>query len=176
MSDETMTKSRLQETMQAERHQWEEAIAAIGRARMTLPGYAGVWSARDVVAHVTAYEQWMLDALEALARGEAPPPSLLDDGDMERRNLAAHELTHHLSLDDVQAAADRVWRGLTQAVAGLDEETLTAVSRAPEFVKKHWDDQTSLWEAIAGLTYEHYEEHLPDFHAWVATATTSSAG
>ncbi len=175
MSDETMTKSQFIATMRAERQQWQAAIAAIGRARMTAPGCAGVWSARDVVAHVTAYERWMLDALEALARGESAPPSLLDDKDMERRNLAAHELTRRLSLDAVEAEAQRVWDRLTQAVAATPAETLLDVSRAPAFVRRGWDDTTALWEAIAGLTYAHYEEHLPDFRAWAGATTTAPA-
>lgn len=174
MSHEMMTKSRFVETMQIERQRWEEALNAIGLERMTLPGCAGVWSARDVVAHVTAYEQWMLDALDALARGEAPSPSVLDDGDMERRNLVAHELTRNLSLDEVQAEARRVWVRLRQAVEALPEETLIDVSRAPTFVRRGWSDTTPLWEAIAGLTYGHYEEHLSDLRAWSGKAASSA--
>ncbi len=124
MADEAMTKARFLKTMRAERRQWEETITAVGEERMTLPGFAGVWSVRDVVAHITAYERWLLERLEAAARGEEAAPSVLDDGDMERRNLAAHELTRGLSLAEVQAEAQRVWSGLMKVAERASEAEL----------------------------------------------------
>ena len=165
MADEAMTKARFLEAMRAERRQWEEAIAAVGEERMTLPGFAGVWSVRDVVAHITAYERWLLDQLEAAARGEPAAPSVLDDGDMEQCNQAAHELTRGLSLDEVMAEAQRAWGGLMAVAERASEEDLIETSRAPEFVRRRWGGDTPLWQGIANLTYEHYQEHLPDFRA-----------
>ena len=176
MADEAMTKARFLETLRAERRQWEEAIAAVGEERMTLPGFAGVWSVKDVVAHITAYERWLLEWLEAAARGEPAAPSVLDDGDMKRRNLAAHELTRGLSLAEVEAEARRVWDELIAVAERTSEEDLVEVSRAPEFVRRHWDSDTPLWQGIANLTYEHYQEHLPDFRAWASAPARHAAG
>ena len=62
MTEEAMTKARFLEKMRAERARWEAAIAAIERPRLTEGGFAGVWSVRDVIAHITAYERWTLGA------------------------------------------------------------------------------------------------------------------
>ncbi len=166
MADEAMTKARFLETLRTRRREWEDAIAAVGAERMTLPGFAGVWSARDVVAHITAYERWMLERMEAEERGEAAAPSVLDDKDMERRNMVAHEQTRDRALDEVMAEARRVWEGLVAAVERTPEEDLIELSRAPGYVTRGFGGDTALWEAIMGLTYEHYDEHLPDFQAW----------
>ncbi len=170
MADEAMTKARFLETMRTKRQQWEDTIAAVGAERMTLPGFAGVWSVRDVVAHITAYERWMLEHMEAEARGEQTAPSVLDDKDMERRNMVAHEQTRDLALDAVMAEARRVWEGLIAAVERTPEEDLIELSRAPGYVTSGWGHDSALWEAIMGLTYEHYDEHLPDFRAWAEKA------
>lgn len=166
-----MTKARLLETMRRERTRWLATIAAAGdEARLTTSGFAGVWSVRDVIAHITAYERWMLDHLEAWERGVTPPPSVLTGKDLEARNHAAHEETLSLSLAGVQAQAGQVWERLLAAVARAAEEDLLDVERAPDFVTKGWGKDTSLWEAIYGLTWEHYEEHYPNFAEWLAEA------
>jgi uncharacterized damage-inducible protein DinB len=169
MADEAMTqmtKARFLETLRERRRQWEDAIAAIGEERMTQPGFAGEWSVRDVVAHITAYERWLLEQIEAAARGEQAPLSVLDDSDMERRNRAAHEQTRALPLDAVMAEARRVWEGLLQIAERSSEADLIEPARAPAFVRKGWGESAALWQGIANLTYEHYDEHLPDFAAW----------
>ncbi|HEU0027023.1 MAG TPA: ClbS/DfsB family four-helix bundle protein [Ktedonobacterales bacterium] len=175
VADEPMTKARFLETMRARRREWEDAIVAVGVERMTLPGFAGVWSVRDVVAHITAYERWTLEHMEAEERGDQAAPSLLDDKDMERRNLAAHEQTRHLSLDEVMAEARRIWEALVRAVERTPEEDLIEVVRAPGYVTRGWGRDTALWEAIEGQTFGHYEEHLPDFQAWAGEKGAASA-
>jgi len=160
------TKAEFLATMQAERAQWEALLAAIGEARMTEPGVAGHWSVKDVVAHISAYERWILEQLEALARNETPPPSLMDDNDMERRNTIAHEQTRDLALSVILADAQHTYDQLAQLVANTPEADLMETQRALAFVKAHWGNDTALWGAVAGLTYGHYDEHLADLRAW----------
>lgn len=175
MTREPMTKSLLLETMQAARQEWEAALFAIGESRMLCPGLVGDWSARDVVAHTTAYERWLVEWLIATARGEPARTSVLDDTDPERRDHAAHELTRAFPLDLVLGDSWLTWERLSLAVERLSEKDLADVSRTPQFVRSHWDGQTTLWQAIASLTYEHYREHLPAFHAWACEAAAPCA-
>jgi hypothetical protein len=174
-AEEAMTRARLLETMRARRREWEEVIAAVGVERMTQPGFAGVWSVRDVVAHITAYERWMLDHMEAEERGEQAAPSVLDGRDLERRNREAHERTLGLSLDEVMAEAKRVWDGLLAAIERTPEADLIEALRAPGYVTRGWGRDTALWEAVEGMTFGHYEEHLPDFQAWAGGKDAAAA-
>lgn len=123
-----------------------------------------------MIAHVTTYERWLLDAMLAAGRREQPAPSTLDGGDIDARNQVAHEQTAALSLAAVQAEARDVWAQLLPAVERVPEAELLDLDQAPDFVMKGWGRDTRLWEAIAGLTTEHYEEHLPDFAAWAPAA------
>lgn len=161
-----MTKRHLLEIMRAERERWEDALFAIGERRMTCPGLAGEWSARDVVAHTTAYERWLVAWLEALARGETPAPSPLDDADVARRERAAIEATRSFPLDLVLGDSWLTWERLSLAVERISEDDLEDASRAPLFVRKRWGAATALWQAIAHLTYERYREHIAAFQAW----------
>lgn len=166
MRAQMMTKRRLLETMRAERERWEEALFAIGERRMTCPGLAGDWSARDVVAHTTAYERWLVSWLEALARGETPALSPLDDTDVARRERAAHEATRAFPLDLVLGDSWLTWERLSLAVERISEDDLADASRAPLFVRRRWGAATALWQAIASLTYERYREHIAAFQVW----------
>jgi hypothetical protein len=171
MSHQPLTKSLLLETMREKRQQWEETLFAIGEARMLNSGLEGEWSARDVVAHAAAYERWLLEWLEATARGESARPSVLDDTDMWRRDQAAHKLTLAFPLDLVLGDSWLTFERLSLAVERIAEKDLEDVSRAPQFVRRHWGEQTSLGEAIACLTFEHYESHLPALRALVYEAS-----
>ncbi len=175
MTYQPMTKSLLLETMRTLRQEWEEALFAIGERRMLCPGLEGDWSARDVVAHTTAHERWLLEWLEATARGESARPSVLDDTDMERRDRAAHELTRAFPLDLVLGDSWLTFERLSLAIERLSEEDLVDVNRTPQFIRRHWDGKTALWQAIASVTYEHYQAHLPSFHAWACEAVSPHA-
>ena len=63
--DESMTKARLLDTMQAERVRWDGLIAQAGEERLTEPGVAGEWSVKDIIAHVTWAERETVGMLQA---------------------------------------------------------------------------------------------------------------
>ncbi len=176
MTHRPMSKSQLLETMRARRQQWEETLFAIGAAWMLRPGLEGDWSVRDVVAHTTAYERWLLEWLEATARGESARPSALDDTDMRRRDQTAHRLTLAFPLDLVLGDSWLTFERLSLAVERLPERDLEEASRAPQFVRRRWGNQTSLAQAIANLTYEHYDDHLPAMRALAYEAHACCAG
>lgn len=176
MIHRSLSKSLLLEMMRAARQEWEETLFAIGEERMLCPGLAGDWSARDVVAHTTTYERWLLEWLEATARGEAARPSVLDDTDMRRRDQAAHKLTLAFPLDLVLGDSWLTFERLSLAVERLPERDLEDASRAPRFVRRHWGEGTSLGQAIASLTYAHYREHLPAMRAWICEEAVPCAG
>lgn len=165
MTREWLTKSRLIETMRTTREEWEEALFAIGEARMLYPGVDGDWSARDVVAHTAAYERWLLERLEAQTNGVSPRPSVMDDEDCARREQAAHALTAAFPLDLTLGDSWLTWEKLNLAVERLPDAQLNDARLAPSFVKRRWGPEATLGQAIASVTYEHYREHLPAFRA-----------
>ncbi len=176
MSHQPLSKSLLLETLRAKRQEWEETLFAIGAAWMLRPGLEGDWSARDIVAHATAYERWLLEWLAATERGESARPTALDDTDMRRRDQAAHKLTLAFPLDLVLGDSWLTFERLCVAVERLSEPDLEDARRAPQFVRRRWGGQTSLAQAIANLTYEHYDDHLPAMRALAYEAQVCCAG
>lgn len=70
--DDRMTKARLLAELRAARGEWDTLMAAVGEERMTEPGAAGDWSVKDVIAHLTSFDQWFVKASEAHFRCELP--------------------------------------------------------------------------------------------------------
>ena len=161
-----VNKAGLIEVMRNERERWGTLLAAIGEGRMEQPGAAGFWSVKDVMAHVAAYERWLVDWLNAARLGQFPPPSVLDDDDIDRRNAQVYEATRALDLSAVKGGEENAYQELVLIIKGLSEADLFEPERTTWFVRPYWGEGTTLWEAIAGLTYDHWREHLPNLQAF----------
>lgn len=162
-------KAQLLETMRSERQLWNDVVAQIGSAHMTQAGVAGYWSAKDVVAHITAYERWLAEWLEAASRHEFPVPSVLDDADVDHRNRRIYEAAHALPLENILQESQSVFERLLSAIEVLPDDYIIDAQRAEWFMKPYWSKMKTVPEAVANLSYGHYHEHLPDLQRWLET-------
>lgn len=162
-----MNKGELLETLRAERAAWEALLREVGEARMILPGVAGEWSLKDVVSHVTAYERWLVEWLEAAARGSLPPSSELENPDVEARNAFIFARNRDRPLEDVLEESRQVFGQLLESVAVLSEDDLNDAQRTAWFVMPYWKEKRPLWKCIAGDSYEHYHQHTDSIRRWL---------
>ncbi len=168
MGAETITKAVLLERMRAGRTEWEALLAEVPQSRMVEPGVEGAWSVKDILAHVTIYEQWTADQLEAAARGEtemAVRPDLpLGAGsyDTDERNAAYYMAYRDHLLEEIAAWSREEYPRLLAAVAALPEETLITPGRVPLM------GDAALWLLVAGNSYDHYAAHAAAIRAWLA--------
>lgn len=162
-----MNKEHLINTLHIERAQWDEVLAAIPPERLTQPGLDGGWSVRDVIAHVTVYEQWLVGWLQAALRGEFPALSVLDTPGLDERNRKASEATRTLSLAEVQAEAERNFQSLLTVLEQFSEEDFVEPSRTEWFMKPYWSQKDTISEAVLNFTVEHYAEHRPNLPTFV---------
>ena len=164
---EQMTKSELLDKIATSYGNWQALVAQVPRERMGEPGFAGDWSLKDVIAHITVYERWTADKLEADVRTETlerPVPWGPADGnttDMDARNAAYHRHYREMPLDDVLAAAQEHHQRLVAAIERLAESDIN------ETQKFTWTGGGALWQVIEGNSYEHYDDHQPGVRAWL---------
>ena len=168
MSAETMTKPLLLERLRAGRAEWEALLAAVSAGRMAEPGVEGTWSIKDILAHVTVYEQWTADQLAAAQRGETQmvvrpdiPPGA-DSYDTDERNAAYYAAHRDLPLAQITAWSRDEYPRLLAAVEALPEDTLITPGRVPLM------GGGALWQLVAGNTYDHYAAHAAAIRAWLA--------
>ena len=151
-----------------------DLLANIGRERTALdilltplddeamlgPARNDGWTAKDMLAHLTAWEQRVLRWIERWrATGEPGRPEVGVtwedfDGLNERDYAAAKEQ----SLTDVRREARESYKAVAGAVDAMSDDELA--------VRPETADGPS-WSWIIGAnTYRHYKEHHKEMEAW----------
>lgn len=164
-----MDKSELLNRLQEEYRGWEAFLDQIGPTRMDQPGVAAHWSVKDIVAHLTGWNRWLVARLEAAGR-RAPEPSppwpahLQTDDEI---NAWIYESNRERSVSETLNDSRQVFRQLLAIIEGLPDktriETIQTQDRAYYLV---WvEDQ----RFPAGEFFDHFhDDHEPDLRAWLA--------
>jgi hypothetical protein len=166
-----MTKAKLLEELRSARAEWDSLISEVVekriRASLLETGVAGTWSVRDLIAHLTSYDRWFVNAAEAQLRGEPPPLDGTEWMDWDERNAIHHQRTLHLSLEEVLTDSRRTYERLIVLVEALSEEFLIMPQQLPGAPRPF-----VVWEQLQGNTYDHYRLHMQEVRAWLAKLPT----
>ncbi len=150
------------EFLEEEREAWRpfEALAAIPDERMSEPveGAHG-WSARDLIAHLVAWQGWALAVAKDLAVGETSASAARLDALWDERGDAMN--------DEIQAE----WRALPL------EEVRSRLASVPGDLRGHltvvpesrWVKHPANLKTFVDETIDHYAEHAPDLEAILET-------
>jgi hypothetical protein len=153
-----MTKEVFLRRLHDGRAQWEAALDDVGEGRMELPGVAGEWTLKDVIAHVSWHELQMIEVIQT----RALQGSELWNLPREERNAAIYEANRDRPLDEVLAESASAYRDLEALIETLDDEDLNDPARFANM-----PDEWEPWRIIASNCYGHYQEHIPDVRAWL---------
>ncbi|MFX0143797.1 MAG: DinB family protein [Candidatus Hodarchaeota archaeon] len=151
--------------VQEARVEWQSLLAEVDKSRMTDPDLPGGWSVKDVIAHITWYEREMIGMLKAMALEGSDLWQLPQD----KRNVPIYEENKDRPLEEVLSEAEQVYDQLFEAIASLSEDELSDPS--------HFRDMPSEWipwDVMAGNTYDHYYQHIPDIQAWLEESKEST--
>ncbi len=84
---------------------FKESYAGVPDSRLMEPGVMGDWSVKDILAHVTTWEEEALKHLPLIVEG-GRPPRYVTYGGIDAFNARMTEQKRALSLSDVQAQLD----------------------------------------------------------------------
>lgn len=158
-----MTGARLVGILQAERAKWNALLAQVGPDRMDEPGVEGIWSAKELVAHLTWYESRIVEgARQVIGTGKfiKPKTGLVGLG-MDERNARIAEESRARSVSDVLAEADQVFSQVVSIIAAIPQDVLND----PHLLGL--PDDLVPWMAVANNSYAHYREHESAVRAWL---------
>lgn len=164
MADAPERNQALAEDLVKARQEFLDAVADIDPALLTSPGLVGVWSARELVAHMG---YWAGHAAEAVHHAEQ---GRLDDFDADAP-----------SVDERNAVVARV-AGETDLTTVFSREQLAfdafrkrVLSADPEWLSERDADGDTLEEIILYDGADHYREHTNDIRAWFAGGADAEA-
>lgn len=169
--------------------EFEDAVSAVPAALVEAPGAGGDWTARQVVAHVGADEQWLAGQLAALRRGQPPtsdecygpdagtPPAGIDLATQDGRNAWQARRLAALTVDDARkllaAGRANLLAELRKLVpAELDRPLTIADHGAVGWIRPPQDDEPAwpLERWISGATLHHHHDHAAQVRAFLVTA------
>lgn len=166
-----MTKERLLGLERAARQEWEALLDQVGEARMTVPAINNGWSLKDAVAHISYYEGWLLNWLEAAVRGQVTAATHRDLLGVDERNALVFAENRGRPLSEVLADSRRIHYRLVQVVELLTEHDLFSPHRYERYIAPFWESSRPLWQCLPGDSYAHYQEHSASVRAWLAQQT-----
>jgi hypothetical protein len=127
----------------------------------------GDWSAKDLLGHLTSWEEHALAALDAWAKGKTAPihRALRTDG-LDTVNLAAVRAKADKPYERIRADFDAVNRELRERIETIPD----AVWEAPPTPRSRRSLGERLGSILVGRSgpFGHADSHLPDLRALVA--------
>lgn len=163
------SKSELLERMWAGREEWDALIAQIPESARTEPALAGGWSVKDLIAHVTAFENWTAAQIRAANEGRAPTDRELygveevtldpEGWDLDRENAAIYARYKEMPLAEVMTFSRQAFADLMAAVEAVSDEDITRTGA------QAWTEDSTLLQIIPGQCYAHYEQHADELRS-----------
>jgi len=128
-----------------------ESYAGLPDAQLTEPGVMGDWSVKDILAHVTTWEEEALKHLPLIIEG-GRPPRYVTYGGIDAFNAQMTEQKRALSLSDVRRQLGETHRRLIAFLYGAPEDQFTRETRARRRLRLD--------------TYGHYPIHTRAIREW----------
>jgi hypothetical protein len=135
---------------------FNESYAGLSEAQMLSPGVTGTWSVRDIVAHVTTWEEEALTHLPLILKGGTPPRYSVLYGGIDAFNARTTGQKRGLPLAEVRAQAARTHGRLVDFLHRLPEPRVLGDSRFRRRLRLD--------------TYGHYPLHAEAIRRWRARA------
>ena len=121
-------------------------------AQLTEPGVTGEWSVKDLITHVTWWEEEALQYLPLILRDGRPPRYSTKYGGIDAFNAQMTEQKRGLSLSAVLRHMDETHRRLIDYIQSAPEEQFTRETRFRHRLRLD--------------TYSHYPKHAQAIWDW----------
>lgn len=155
-----MAKSDVITDLRAARESLLQAIDGLTDEQMFQVGAVGIWSVKDVLAHLVAWEAELVTTLSRLDQYKQRPPQIVEIEDLDEWNEAQYRVNVARSLDAVLEDFHGVHKHLVAAIQALDERTLENNRAWP------WMEGEPLSYLIAENATWHEQEHADDIRQW----------
>jgi hypothetical protein len=134
---------------------FQDSYAGLSDDELVEPGVTGDWSVRDLIAHVTWWEEEALTHLPHILDGGRPPRYSVAYGGIDAFNAQMTERQSGRSLEEVLQQQADTHRRLVEYVESVPEEA---------FVR-----ETRFRRRLRLDSYRHYPEHTEAIRSWRAS-------
>ena len=132
-----------------------ESYAGLSEAELIEPGVTGAWSVRDIIAHVTTWEEEALTHLPSILDGRRPPRYSVAYGGIDAFNARMTKKKEGLPLSEVCRQQEEIHRRVIDVVAHAPLHELIGKTRFRRRLRLD--------------TYSHYPKHAHAVRRWRAS-------
>src|SRR5262245_13584701 len=130
-----------------------ESFAGLSESQITKSGVNGVWSIKDVIAHVTTWEEEALKHLPDILKGIRPQRYSVLYGGIHAFNAKMTENKQKLSLSEVRHQMEQTHRQLVEYIWSAPDELFSSETRFRRRIRLD--------------TYSHYPKHTQAIRSWL---------
>jgi hypothetical protein len=138
----------------------KESYAGLSQSQIMAPGVQGRWSVRDILAHVTTWEEEALLHLPVILQGGRPPRYSTKYGGIDAFNELTTVRKKDLSLGQVQQQLEQVHARLIDYIQAAPDELFTTETRFRRRLRLD--------------AYGHYPNHARAIQRWRAELAAES--
>jgi hypothetical protein len=131
---------------------FQASYAGLASSRLTEPGVAGDWSVKDIIAHVTWWEEEALRHLPLIMAGGRPPRYSVTYGGIDAFNAMMAERKRNVPLSDVLTQQNDAHQRLIDFIQSVSEDQFTRETRFRRRLRLD--------------TYSHYPIHTNAIREW----------
>ncbi|HEY6542197.1 MAG TPA: maleylpyruvate isomerase N-terminal domain-containing protein [Ktedonobacteraceae bacterium] len=131
--------------------EFKESYAGLIDAQLMEPGVLDEWSVKDILAHVTTWEEEALKYLPLILSG-GRPPRYIQSGGIDVFNAQMAEQKRQMALIEVLRQLAEVHRRLLDYLHSVPEE--------------HFTQETRFRHRLRLDTYSHYPLHARAIREW----------
>ena len=140
----------------------QASYAGLTSDQLQEPGVTGAWSVRDILAHVSTWEEEALRYLPLMATGGTPPRYSTTYGGIDAFNARMTEAKRGLALETVLSQLDDTHGRLVEMVQTAPEPLIASETRFRHRLRLD--------------TYSHYPGHAEAIRTWRAQRSFVTAG
>ena len=134
----------------------EAHLSALSEAQMLQPGVNGQWTVKDVLAHVTWWEQHLLHRLKT-GQDNLFQEGISMQAATDRANESIYAANRSRPLAEILEEFQASYQQVLTALEALSEEDVS---------------QAEIYDIIAWDTFRHYPEHTAMLQSWMASGAS----
>lgn len=157
------TKDSLLKDIQQERQRLEKLINGISPQQLIEPGVSGEWSVKDILAHLTAWEQLFLGWYRSGLLGETPqiPAPGITWKQLGKLNGMIYEAHRSQGLDEIKEEFATSYQTIVREITEMSEEMIST----PGYFA--WTNGNNLQGYIRANTANHYRWAKNQIQRWL---------
>ncbi len=135
-----------------------DALEALSPEQLHVSGVVGIWSVKDILAHIAAWESELVTALSQAQSGRMP--AMIQVEDIDEWNLEQYHVNADRPLEAILSDLSGVHKALLHIIQDFDERSLIDNRR---YV---WMEGEPLAYLIEESAYLHEREHADEIRRW----------